>query len=348
MAELIRGALAGVLEGRRARFNALFARTKKAVPQLDANLFADLLREQVVPVMEAVAGGFTTETSGKEAPDKTIEVGEVLFEVALELVGKDLVSKYPVLKENWRTLLAGAAKQLIQEPRGVAVSLTNALCCLSQTLSARPEEWIAAMVDIARQGVAARVLLEAGKAAAWRAGLAHFRQGALAVCRQLDVPVASRALGLASEPDGTAWKAILDRLETDPWFDPAIPSKKRALQLVKHAGGFQGFGGPFTTPPRVWAADAQLLAEDADGRWLITADRFGATFHRTTVAGAKSTAPAGLFQIAKSGLVSFGKESRRFEQLANSQSTAADATTLAVTLPHSHFVYLVAFTEEAP
>jgi hypothetical protein len=71
------------------------------------------------------------------------------------------------------------------------------------------------------------------------------------------------------------------------------------------------------------------------------ADVFGATFHRADikVSSLKTSSP---FTINKAGSVSFGKTSRAFPELANANSSAGNNTTLAVTTPFSHAVYLIA------
>jgi hypothetical protein len=340
MAELIQGALARVLEERRSRFNTLFAEARRVLPQLDADAFSTFLRATIAPALDAVAG---------VAPDRIGEVGEVLFEVALELIGKDLLNKHPSLATGLPRLLSGLPGQLAEDPRGLASAITNALCYFSQVAGARPEEWIDAVLRIGRDGVKTSVLLEAGQVAAWRAGMAHFRQGSLAICERLEPRIVCDVLGVPDNVGNASVEAVINQLRVDPWFDPGNSSGKKVLQIVGRVGGFRGFGGPFVAPPRVAFVDGQFLVDDGDSCRLLIADRFGASFHRTSADFPKRTKnPDGPFRIERKGRVTCGKETGFFEELRDFSSAAADATTLAVTLPHSHFVNLVAMTEEAP
>src|SRR2546423_1862172 len=81
----------------------------------------------------------------------------------------------------------------------------------------------------------------------WRAGLAHYRAGALAVCAQLPPALARAALGLP--PDARiGLEDLIARLMADPWLEPATlagPAHARELRIVARAGAFRGFGGLF-------------------------------------------------------------------------------------------------------
>src|SRR5262249_15653263 len=105
---------------------------------------------------------------------------------------------------------------------------------------------------------------------------------------------------------------------------------------------FRGFGGLFLAPPTIGALGSQFIVRDGDNRWLLTADLFGATFHRTD--DAKLVQGSGPFQLDRSGKVSLGRASKVFTELADFTSLAANETTLAVTIPLSHAVYLIALT----
>jgi hypothetical protein len=334
MEALNAGPLARALEAGRARYNALFAQARHATPTLDAAAFAEQLRLTVAPVVDRVAGA---------VPDRVEEVAGVLYELALDLTAKELWRRYPVLAEGWRVLLGGLPRHLAAAPRVFAGSVTNALYNLAQTPGARPGEWQTLLLELGKQCLEPARLLEAGKVLAWRAGLAHFRAGALAMCRGLDADVARAALGL--EDAAVPLDDVLRRLQADPWLSPAAagkdPGGRHELRLVAAAGGFRGFGGPFLRPPRVACVDGAFLAGDGESCWVLAADVFGATFHRTDAALPPAAAPAG-FRIDRNGKVTRGKRTRAFDELQEWTSAATSATTLAVTVPLSHRVYLVA------
>ena len=112
---------------------------------------------------------------------------------------------------------------------------------------------------------------------------------------------------------------------------------------MARVGAFRGFGGLFLSPPMVSYADGHFYVSAADQQWLLTADLFGATFHRADHALTPNR-PKSPFKIEKNGTVTQGAQTRQFPELENCKSWVADATTLAVTSPLSHAVYLIALT----
>jgi hypothetical protein len=185
--------------------------------------------------------------------------------------------------------------------------------------------------------------------------MAHYRLSALDLCRDLPPPVALTALGLSPQAEHPPLDTLIDSLKANPWLSPASnlqsPTPLRLapgaivsnyqLQIVSRVGAFRGFGGLFLEPPLVWPADDDFVVSDGEGTWLLMADVFGATFHRADIK-APSLKTSSPFTINKAGSVSFGKTSRAFPELANANSSAGNNTTLAVTTPFSHAVYLIA------
>jgi len=93
----------------------------------------------------------------------------------------------------------------------------------------------------------------------------------------------------------------------------------------------------------VACADGQFYVSDGGHHWLLTADLFGATFHRADHAPAASPSRSP-FNMEKGGRVAHGQQTRQFPELESCRSWAANATTLAATSPLSHAVYLIALT----
>ena len=94
-------------------------------------------------------------------------------------------------------------------------------------------------------------------------------------------------------------------------------------------------------PPKVAYHAGSFFAFDGVTCWHVAADAFGATYHR---AGSELPADeiAGPLTIDNSGKVTSGRATRPFAHLRGSISYACGPTTLAVTLPHSHSLYLIA------
>jgi hypothetical protein len=353
---LITGAYAQALKDGRESFNARFAEARRAQPRLDPVEFGDILRTTVAAIVAAAE---------RLRPGRTAEIVSVLYDLSLDLLAREFIgphSRYPYINAGWRELLPALGPHVAESPRAVAGSLTNALYNLSATPGARPSEWLDSMRALAPLCTGIPALLQAGQVVAWRAGLAHYRKGALALCRQLDAPLARAALGL---PDGGGPQVLraavgeigglapaglhmpldtlLERLADDPWLRPmdaVLEDPPRELRIVARAGAFRGFGGLFMTPPTVTTAGEHFIVRDGDARWLLTADVFGATFHRAS--DTSMATGSGAFQVDRSGRVTLGKASKVFAELADFSSAAGNNRTLAVTTQHSHAVYLIA------
>ncbi|MBI3243516.1 MAG: hypothetical protein HYZ49_14630 [Chloroflexi bacterium] len=342
MEKLITGLFAQTLEANRARFNARFAEARRFKPNLNAEALAEHLRSVVAPIVEAVA---------RQNPAAATETVETLYDLSLDLIGQELLgpaSRYPAINEGWKTVLPSLPQHLASAPRAVISAITNALYNFSLEPSARPGEWMKLMLELAPLCPDVDTLLKAGQVAAWRSGLAHYRQGALEICRTLDEKIARAVLGI-SPINTLPITTILEHLQTNPWLNPngitQLSITNNRLQIVAHLGAFRGFGGLFVSPPLVFSSGEHFIVTDGDGSWLLTADCFGATWHRTEAQPVDLQTSAS-FSLNRAGQVSVdGKPIGNFPELANAQSTAANKTTLAVTTPLSHSVYLVALAE---
>ena len=337
------GPFAAILAAKRGRFNSLFAEAHRYRPSLDGAVFAGHLTRVVGPIVERVA---------QSRPEQAGVVAEALYELSLDLVGREFFgpsSRYPALAEGWSTLFGQLPQRLAEAPRLFPGAVTNALYHLSATPGARPRDWMQAVVALSAASGDVQQLLAAAQVAAWRAGLAHFRLSALERCRGLGPHLAGLALGLPAAAAGSlsanGRDVLIDALVADPWLDPAAGAShdKPRLQIVARVGAFRGFDGLFMAPPSVSCPAGQFVVHDGADTWLLFADRFGASFQRVASppAGApKMSQP--LFQLNLQGQLTKGLYRANFPELERSQSSAANATTLAVTTPLSHAIYLIA------
>jgi hypothetical protein len=343
MEGIISGPMAEALRRGRDRFNTKFAYARRKYPALDADIFAEHLSQNAAPIADAVA---------RVAPDCVEETVEALYDISLELIGKSYIgraSRYGAILDLWRKLFPPLARLLASEPLAFAGAITNAVYNLLTTVGARPTFWIDAMIELESLCPDANSFLEAGKVVAWRAGLSHYRQGALEAAARLEPRLARAALALP-ESNNTPVETIVERLMTDPWLAPRAASEnangEKRLRIVAEVGAFRGFGGVFVSPPEAAFSAGELIAFDRESCWAITADLFGSTFHRIgnsppeiDVAGRSD------FAMDKNGRVTIRGRSVLFAQLANATSLASNETTLAVTIAHSHSIYLIAIAE---
>ncbi|MBI5031012.1 MAG: hypothetical protein HZB51_10830 [Chloroflexi bacterium] len=341
MEGLVTGAFGDILKAERDTLNAKFVEAKLIRPNLDPDAFKEILVATVAPIVQAV---------DQCTPNATRQVAWALYDLSLDLLGQDFIganSRYPSIMQGWKYLLPNIPRQISASPRAVIGSITNALYNLSQVPNARPQEWVTSMLTLAPFASDATTFLPAGQIAAWRAGLAHYRKGALELAKKIPPVMARAALGLSPTSETPTIETLVNRLAADPWLNPASikdqPSGQRSLQVVARVGAFRGFGGLFRTPPTVANLGEHFVVKDDSTSWLLVADCFGATFHR--VDGVQPTKMQSPFRIEKSGKVSCDRYTANFPELADYTSMAANATTLAVTSSLSFAVSLIALVE---
>ena len=336
MSAAVSTTLASVLRSGRGELNTRFAGARVRHPDLDAEVFAEFIRSAVDPLVVAVA---------RTRPERVSDVALAAYDSALDLVGQKLAgrsARTPYVDEAWRRVLCEAAPIVAAEPERLIAAVCNAAHHLSATPGARPAAWIDVMARLAAQCTDSGTFLTLGQVAGWRAGMAHFRESALAAADTLPQSLALAAIGAPP----VHWSEIRDRLVADPWFDPARPDTPGTARVAARAGAFRGFGGLFTEPPTVAMADERLFVRAGTQCWLLTADAFGATFHRATHeefdrGRARSALPAGV-AVRGTTLTVRGSTVELPDVFGQVGSACASRTTLALTSPYTHAIALVA------
>lgn len=325
--------LGDVLRSARPEFNARFVGMKRRHPDINAAAFSEVLRAMVDPLVKAVGA-----TSEERVP-ATVWAA---YDAALMLVAEKLAGpggRYAVIEEAWRELLPGIARLVAESPGKVIGAVTNALCHLTSYPGIRAAEWNEHLLRVAPALTTVDILLKAGQVTAWRCGLAHYREGALSAAEALPPEIALRLVGA---PVTSAWTEVRARLEKERWWNPAQEAKSQALRVVRRAGSFRGFGGLFSEPPIVASAGGQIFVRSGEGYWLLTADAFGATFHRADAAmfddAAREKSP---LRFVKSCVMRDG-EMRELPKIGDVTSAAATNDTVAVTGSLTHSITLLA------
>ena len=320
---------ARVLRASREELNARFAEARQRLSALDAGVFGEFLRDAVDPLVSVVEAA---------CPGSAESTALAAYDAALELVGQQLVGaagRSPAIYDTWRRVLPAAARIVAMEPARVLASLSNAAYHLDATPGVSVHAWTDDMTRLAGECTQVEDLLRVGQVAAWRAGQAHFRKGAIAAAALLPEPLALRAVGA---PPSARWAEVEAGLGASEWFDPARPAtahergKNGPPRRVAMVGAFRGLGGAFLVPPCVTYSDRHFHVLSGEECWMLTADLFGATFHRVApdaprppVPGRKL--PAGVGSLEGPGTMT---------------SAAASDTTLAVTWSLTHQVMLLA------
>jgi hypothetical protein len=346
MAELldqveIHPALAEVLRSDRESLNQRFALRQRAGAKIDDQAFQGHLRTTINDLVAAVADVL---------PERVRAVVNGLFDVSLDLFAAGLLgrtTKHPHVQAAWQEVLPQATRLLARDPTRVAGCLSNGADHLAAHSAARPAEWIERLRDVSPLCDSVPQWLDAGKVAAWRAGLVQYRDAALRIVRQLPWKIAATCVSAPDNLTEAEWRQQLDRLEADRWFAPAIDKAtgpSPALRIARTIGGFRGFGGPCLRPPKASAIDGRLFVSDGDATWQLLADAFGTMWHRVLNLPSQPKDIATLEKIVMDarGRISWDGSCGQFVELAEACSFACDGQTLAVTLPTSHLVYLVA------
>jgi hypothetical protein len=334
---MVSTALASVLRSGRTEFNARFAAARRLHPDLQPEAFAMFLETAMNDLICEVE---------KIRADRLAEVVMTAYDAGLELVSQKLAgpgAKTPIVEEAWRRILPKIASLVASSPGSLIPAVCNAVHQLSVTPGAHTAQWIDSMENLGRQCSDPDTFLKLGQLCAWRAGLAHFRQNAIAIADALPetlVLVAMRA------PANSKWTDIRPKLVANPWFDPAsVTENSRTIRVIAQVGAFRGFGGLFTQPPLVTSTGEHFLVQSNEDCWLLIADAFGATFHRASkqefdVATRANRLPNTL-KITQSK-VEFNGRRIEFDGVGEFSSGAGNETTLALTSRLSHSIILVA------
>lgn len=342
MAVLSPSVFTEALTRNRERLNTKFIYARQMFPQLDSGVFSGCLTQMVQPVV------LTMEDESEEVIDRVLEV---LYDFSLDLIGKGYLGpkgKYPELLFAWEKLFCSASHLLRQDPRLFAGSVLNAVYNLSSLQEQRSKQWTELMQMLSGDCDTISLFLDAGKVAAWRCGLAHYRQAALEIAETLKPSILARILELPPEADPVA---VLDAIKNDPWLTPAAAltkdSQQSQLKVARVLGTFRGFGGVMLRPPHVQLLDNEIFASDNENSYLVSADVFGGTLQRTAdLSPSKQKKSQRAFIVDKHGTVAKDHYSSKIPELADSTSCASTESTLAVTIPRSHSVYIVALVQE--
>jgi hypothetical protein len=335
-------ALLAVLESERDALNARFTFRLRGGSKIDPQAFMSHLRDTIDPLVRSVHGVL---------PERVRGVVVALYDVSLDLFAASLLGpegKLPLMERLWRELLPPAAKLLAREPQRVAGSLANALFQIATQPGTRPEEWLARLAELVPLCATVQELLDVGKILAWQSGMVQYRSAALQTAGQLPLDLVRRTLRLSAMTSTAELAAFLGQMESDPWFRgdqlPGSADRSVPLRIVSMAGAFRGFGGPFLRPPTVRCQDQRWFVSDGASHWQMFADAYGTLFHRVGSppdAVEVSSNPPVAAKVDRDGNVLLGKREARFPHLANSSSFACDGTTLGITIPTSHHVYLL-------
>ena len=256
-------ALHAALRDRRDYFNARFETARHAAPRLNADAIFDFMRVAIAPLVAAVEA---------HQPERVPAVVDTFFEVGLSLVGAGLWPNSPkqiLLKRAFTSSFCALSQAIAVDPQRLLPRLSNAV--LTPHLNA--ELWLACMEGMAGALTAPAQVLDAGIVCAWRCGLAHYRDAAMARIERLP----SAALLALFAPKHADVGALITGLRAQRWYRADAPLA--ANQIAARVGAFVGLGGLFGAPPTVRSDGVDLYVNSGDAQWLLIADAYGMSLH---------------------------------------------------------------------
>ena len=169
--------LADFLRARRADCNARFAAARRLWPRLDAADFSLFLRDQLSPLAYRLS------------PAKPIVVLDRAYDLGLQLVARE--TRRTVRRHStrstplWTEVFPALAALIATAPRRILGALSNAAHHLATHPMPGRKSGGAGWWRSLRRCSYADELFIVAQVLAWRAGLAHFREPALAAARYL-------------------------------------------------------------------------------------------------------------------------------------------------------------------
>ena len=330
------------LDADRDSFNQRFRLASMHGPTLDRAIFFSHLTHRVEPIVAAVHAMF---------PERTRSVVSELYDVSLDLFRKGYFgneSRLPALDQLWTQILPAMPYLIARDARKLVGALSNALIYLVAQPSTRVQFWLAEVARIAVDCQSSAELLDATAILVWRCGMAQFRPGALLRLQSLPRQIAMKCLAVEPSTAPKDWEQLLVHLVDNEWFDPQSSADgKTHVGVVQCVSGFRGFGGHMMNPPSVGIHDGYVVVRDEKSAWRLYADCYGWYLHRIGEANefdmaVRSRTDKVAVCIDESGRVQWDKTQVKFKHLAGAASQAFDGRTLAVTLPTSYHVFLIA------
>lgn len=323
---MISAQFANLLASGRPEFNRRVVEARRRYPAFDVAAFGAFLTSSVAAVADVAAS---------QAPERAGAIVMAAYDVALELVAHGQTG--PVVEQVWRELVPCHAGLLAAQPAGLLGMLTNAALHLEKSRPARLPEWLALMTALAPRVEAMPQLAAVGQICAWRAGMAHFRRGAIAAADTLPEPLALAAFG--ADGADASWPALRDILQVDPWWAPDDAARRR-LSAGIEIGGFPGFGGTFAQPPEVRPAAEGFWVRSGDRYSLLVADACGAMLHAAAEEEyAQPEAPATRARVSLSGQrLTINDRAITLDLPAAQLRVVCNADSVALTSPYSHAI----------
>lgn len=329
-----------LLEENRQSLNQRFFKRQASGAKIESDAWLSHLRTHVLPLVDEVQ---------KTLPERCHGVLNQLYDVSLDLFsvghfGETTGVLPSALNRLWTQVLPQLATWIARDARRVTGSLSNAVLAIAQARAESATLWLNMLITVGSKAESVEQLLQIAQVAAWVSGLPEYRTAAVDLATRLPVDQLRCLLNISDNIPDSQINSILTRWRSYAWVESEEVCARSNIQQVSACGAFSGFGGPFPYPPRVFTHDQQLFASDGQQVWHVLADRFGQSFHRLGLSASYNSPPINRHQpqIDADGRIQWENETIQLPELSNSTSQAFFSQTLAVTLPNSFHIFLLA------
>ena len=338
---MISPALAAALERGRDRLNARWTVRR---PRGEPADFLDVVASNLDGVATAVAAA--TAADAAAPPDIVDRVCEALYDAALDLWSHGRLGTAPhadPMAALFQHVFPVIPHALAAEPAETVGAFTHAVLELRREGCTETAGWVDDLAALGTLTTDLGALRAAGVVMAWRRGLAHARDTALAQFPVLPAPVVAGVavrMGLMER----SVDDVVARLSRRWHLSPATDVGRPRLAVVGYAGSFEAFGGPFARPPQVGNAGGRIVASDGVGAWTVHADDFGSVLRPTLQAPRVSSSTSSSkteTHVGADGAIVWRGLRTIFPILERATSWAEDGDTLAVACADSHRLRLV-------
>lgn len=289
------------------------------------------------------------------AKERAAEVLNIFYRKLLELLSKEIFSnsaKYPQFEFLFSVLLNKYNEFALNRTEEFLASVSNALIKLGGEKEELLISWSGEILNIQTEFTSLDELLNYGIVAAWKCGMTEYRQHALYILTDLRLELLKTIFKLPKLEESNR-VSFIENLTKDPWITPedALAGNfiKNKFTLKKYST-FSGFGGHFSSPPEVEWNGRYTIASDNDNYYIVCSDIFGIKLKRisgnTYLELVEKKAPPSNKEVivdGKTGTIQYKDYNLQFDELKNVSSYIYNDSTLCVTSPLSHSLFICYF-----
>jgi hypothetical protein len=336
--ESLSAPMIALLTDSREILNARFQQKRASGVKVDPQVWSSHIVTVIAPIVDSVH---------RLAEERSRVTLIDLYDVSLDLFAAGHFSESGsslLLFQLWKDILPKCAKILSRSPRRIAGSLSNAVLALTMESSGVAQRWLGEIKRTSNSCENPQQLLELGKLLAWTAGMAHYRLPALALAKQLQLPLLRTVFQIAEAVPENSIRNWLTELEFDPWAQllSGNTPRKQKVEQVAICGAFRGFGGLFLEPPKVFIHRGQIYVSENQTLYRLVVDRFGHSLQRAGNVEAEKPSATSSPQIDSKGIVNWEGCEALPSNLRGLTSQAFDGKSLAVTISDSFHIFLYA------